>query len=98
MPARPRLLRPYGLRHANRDFAVAGALAALLTIGFGAWMVLRIAGVDVSQTVDDLGEAVAALIAALACALAAWHHPGPMRLAWAVLGTSVLGLTAGKLP
>src|SRR5256885_6907 len=77
--------------------AVAGALAALLTIGFGAWMVLRIAGVDVSQTVDDLGEAVAALIAALACALAAWRHRGRMRLAWALLGTSALVWTAGEV-
>src|SRR6266550_1981164 len=97
MPSRSRLLRPYGLRHANRDFAVAGALAVLLTIGFGAWMMLRIVGVDVSQAVDAVGKAVAALIAALACAVAAWRHRGRMRLAWALLGTSALVWTAGEV-
>ena len=95
MPKRP-LLRPYGVRHANRDFVIACALAALLTIGFGTWMVLRIAGVDVSQVVDDVGEGVAALIAAVACALAAWRHRGRMRLAWALLGASALMWTAGE--
>src|SRR5437764_14488022 len=83
-------------RHLNRDFAIAAALAALLTAGFGAWMVLRVAGVDVSQAVDDVGEGVAALFAAAACAVAAWRHRGQTRLAWALLGTSALVWTAGE--
>src|SRR6266550_9457846 len=83
-------------RHLNRDFAIAAALAALLTVGFGAWMVLRVAGADVSQVVDDVGEAVAALVAAMACAAAAWRHRGRMRLAWALLGVSALVWTAGR--
>ena len=83
-------------RHLNRDFAIAAALAALLTVGFGAWMVLRVAGADVSQVVDDVGEAVAALVAAIACAAAAWRHRGRMRLAWALLGVSALVWTAGE--
>jgi len=95
MPKRP-LLRPYVLRHKNRDFAIACAVAALLTLGFGTWMVLQIAGVDVSQAVDDVGEAVASLIAAAACALAAWRHGGRMRLAWALLGASALVWTVGE--
>ena len=83
-------------RHANRDFAIAGALTAVLTLGFGAWMLLRIAGVDVSQVVDDVGEGVAALIAAVACAVATCRHRGRMRLAWAFLGASALVWTAGE--
>src|SRR6266550_1721133 len=83
-------------RHLNRDFAIAAALAALLTVGFGAFMVLRVAGADVSQVVDDVGEAVAALVAAMACAAAAWRHRGRMRLAWALLGVSALVWTAGE--
>src|SRR5256885_14988780 len=83
-------------RHLNRDFAIAAALAALLTAGFGAWMVLRVAGVDVSQAVDDGGEGGAALLAAAACAVAAWLHRGRMRLAWALLGASALVWTAGE--
>src|SRR5437763_15558261 len=89
-------MAPYfqNVRHVNRDFAIAAALAALLTAGFGAWMALRVAGVDVSQAVDDVGEGVAALLAAAACAVAAWRHGGRMRLAWAVLGASALGWEA----
>src|SRR2546428_2792461 len=83
-------------RHVNRDFAIAGGLAALLTLGFGAWMVLRIAGVDVSQVVDDVGEGVAARIAAWACGVTAWRHRGRMRVAWAWLGASALVWTAGE--
>ena len=68
-------MAPYfrNFRHQNRDFAIAAALAAALTVGFGAWMVLRVAGVDVSRAVDDVGEAVAALVAAVACSGAAWR-------------------------
>src|SRR5438552_14815074 len=91
-------MAPYfqNVRHVNRDFAIAGALAAVLTVGFGAWMVLRVAGADVSQVVDDVGEAVAALLAAAACAVAAWRHRGRMRLAWALLGVSALVWMAGE--
>src|SRR5438552_3648881 len=83
-------------RHQNRDFAIAAALAALLTAGFGAWMALRVAGVDVSQAVDDVGEGVTALLAAAACAVAAWRHRGRLRLAWALLGASALVWLAGE--
>src|SRR5207244_2627390 len=41
-------------------------------------------------------EAVAALVAAVACAVAAWRHSGRMRLAWALLGVSALVWTAGE--
>src|SRR2546421_12719857 len=83
-------------RHLNRDFAIAAALAAVVTAGFGAWMVLRVAGVDVSQAVGDVGEGVAALLAAAACAGAAWRHRGRTRLAWALLGAAALGWAGGE--
>src|SRR5947207_9075094 len=91
-------MAPYfrNFRHQNRDFAIAAALAAALTVGFGAWMVLRVAGVDVSRAVDDVGEAVAALVAAVACSGAAWRHRGRMRLAWALFGASAVVWTAGE--
>src|SRR5207248_7184454 len=90
-------MAPYfqNVRHVNRDFAIAAGLAAVLTAGFGAWMVLRVAGIEVSLAVDHVGEAVAALIAVLACGVAAWRHRGQTRLAWALLGTSALVWTAG---
>src|SRR2546428_9765050 len=84
------------VRHVNRDFAIAGGLAALLTLGFGAEMVLGLAGLGVSKVADDVGEGVGALIAALACGVTAWRHRGRMRLAWALLGASALVWTAGE--
>src|SRR5438105_2474263 len=83
-------------RHSRRDFLFASGLAALLTLGFGSWMALRIAGVDITQAVDDFGKAGAALIAVLACALAAFRHHGRARLAWALLGAAALVWAAGE--
>src|SRR5437870_4272259 len=73
-------------RHAKRDFGTACAAALLLTAAFAVWIGLRIDGIQVTEAVDDLGEGAAALIAALACAAAAFRHKGRMRLAWALLG------------
>jgi diguanylate cyclase (GGDEF)-like protein/PAS domain S-box-containing protein len=84
-------------RHSSRDFLLAGALAALLTVGFGSWMALRIAGVEITEAVDGFGEAAAALIAALACALAARRHHGRTRLAWALLCASAFAWAAGEV-
>src|SRR4029077_19278750 len=77
MPAGLRLLRPYGARHANRDFLAAAVLAGLLTVGFGAWMALRPeGGAQSDDAVRRFGEAGAALIAAVACMVAATFHSG----------------------
>ena len=97
MPAGLRLLRPYGARHANRDFLAAAGLAALLTIGFGAWMALRPDGGDAqSDALRRFGEAGAALIAAVACMIAAAYHSGRSRFAWVLLGTGALAWAAGE--
>ncbi|MEA2634015.1 MAG: hypothetical protein QOH92_782 [Chloroflexota bacterium] len=96
MPARIRLLRPYGARHANRDFLVAAVVAALLTVGFGAWMALRADGDAQSDALRRFGEAGAALIAAVACMVAATYHSGRSRFAWVLLGTGALAWAAGE--
>jgi diguanylate cyclase (GGDEF)-like protein/PAS domain S-box-containing protein len=95
-PARLRLLRPYGGRHANRDFLVASVLAGLLTIGFGAWMALGTDGDGASDALRRFGEAAAALIAAVACMVAATRHSGRSRFAWVLLGTGALAWAAGE--
>src|SRR6202045_1293380 len=96
MPAGLRLLRPYGARHANRDFLAAAVLAALLTIGFGAWMALRPDGnASQSDALRRFGEAGAALIAAVACMIAAAYHSGRSRFAWVLLGTGALAWAGG---
>src|ERR1700682_3695675 len=91
-----RLLRPYGARHANRDFLAAAVLAALLTIGFGAWMAFRPEGDAQSDALRRFGEAGAALIAAVACMIAASYHPGRSRFAWVLLRTAALAWAAGE--
>jgi diguanylate cyclase (GGDEF)-like protein/PAS domain S-box-containing protein len=97
MPAGLRLLRPYGARHANRDFLAAAVLAALLTVGFGAWMALRPeGGAQSDDALRRFGEAGAALIAAVACMVAATFHSGRSRFAWVLLGTGALAWAAGE--
>ena len=83
-------------RHAKRDFGIACAAAVLLTAAFGIWIGLRIDGIQVTEAVDDFGEAAAALIAALACAAAALRHKGRMRVAWALLGSGAAAWAIGE--
>ncbi|MGB2938992.1 MAG: hypothetical protein WBD38_01670, partial [Candidatus Dormiibacterota bacterium] len=83
-------------RHANRDFAIACAVAALLTSGFGAWMALQIDGAGFTEAIRVLGEAAAALVAVVACMVAATRHTGRTRFALVLLGTGALAWAAGQ--
>jgi len=85
-----------GRRHAHRDFTIACAAAVVLTTAFAVWIGLRIDGVQVTEAVDDFGEAAAALIAAVACAAAAFRHKGRMRLSWALLGSGAAAWAIGE--
>jgi diguanylate cyclase (GGDEF)-like protein/PAS domain S-box-containing protein len=96
MPARPLLRRPYGSPHANRDFGIACTGAALLTIGFGALLALRIEGLMAADAIRGFGEAAAALIAAVACMVAATRYAGRARFAWVLLGTGALAWATGE--
>lgn len=64
---------------------------------FAAWLVLKIGGDQVTTAVDDIGEAVAALIAALSCALAARRTTGQLRRAWALLAASAASWGLGEV-
>ena len=75
---------------AGRRFAIAAVLALLLSIAFTAWIGFKIGGDESVTYVDDIGEAVAALIAAASCGYAAYRQSGRMRLAWAFLAASAL--------
>jgi diguanylate cyclase (GGDEF)-like protein/PAS domain S-box-containing protein len=77
-------------------FAIAAAVAALLTTSFGLWIALRPSGVVLTESVDDVGEGVAAAIAAVACAVAALTNRGRTRIAWALLAASAASWTAGE--
>ena len=80
-----------------RVFAVSAVAAVLMSIAFVAWLQLHIGGTQVTTAVDDIGEAVAALIAALSCGLAARRTSGQLRRAWALLGASALSWGLGEV-
>jgi hypothetical protein len=76
-------------------FIISAIVAGVLTGVFVLWIVLNIDGARVTDAVDDLGELVAALLAAGACALAA-RRPSPARASWTLIGASSLAWAAGE--
>jgi diguanylate cyclase len=79
----------------GRTFVVATVAFALITVLFLVWMVIVIGGPRLTDAVDDLGELVAALVAAAACGLAASRMTSG-RACWVLLGASSLAWGAGE--
>jgi PAS domain S-box-containing protein len=93
-------LERHALQSSARErnvFFVAAAAVALTVVGFVAWVGFRIGGDAVTIKVDDIGEAVAALLAAAGCGLAAWRARGRLRLGWALLSASAATWCAGEI-
>ncbi len=82
---------------AGRRFVWSAAAALVLSIGFIVWTRFQIGGQTATIAVDDIGEAVAALAAAMSCGYAARRNAGRMRLAWGLLGASALSWAAGEV-
>ena len=80
-----------------RAFTIATTAAALLAAAFVAWTAFRIGGDQATIAVDDIGEAVAALIAAVSCGLAAARTSSRTRLAWAFFAASAASWCAGEV-
>ncbi len=78
-------------------FLWAAAATVLMVVGFVAWMLFVIGGDRVTIAVDDIGEAVAALAAAVCCGLAARRQSGRQRLGWSLLSASAATWAAGEL-
>ena len=68
-----------------------------MSVAFITWTTLRIGGDQVTIAVDDIGEAVAAMIAAFSCGLAAFRTSGRTRLAWAFLAASAASWGIGEV-
>lgn len=66
-------------------------------IVFVAWLAFRIGGDTLTIAVDDIGEAVAAFIAAAACGFAAWRTIGRPRLGWTLMSASAVSWGAGQV-
>src|SRR5262245_58330610 len=81
---------------AGRRFVIAAAAALVISIAFTIWIGFRVGGDHSVTVVDDLGEALAALIAAASCTYAAFMAAGRTRLAWSLLGASALSWGIGE--
>jgi|SRR5579859_5917122 len=81
----------------RRLFALCAVLAGALSIAFIGWIEFRVGGDQVTTAVDDIGEAVAAAIAALSCGLAARRAAGRLRAAWGLLAASAASWCAGEV-
>ncbi|MGH7762425.1 MAG: ATP-binding protein [Candidatus Dormibacteraceae bacterium] len=80
-----------------RAFTIAAAAAAVLAAAFVTWTALRMGGDQAAIAVDDIGEAVAALIAAASCGLAAARTSNRTRLAWALFAASAASWGIGEV-
>ncbi|HTT86736.1 MAG TPA: hypothetical protein VMF60_05185, partial [Acidimicrobiales bacterium] len=79
----------------RRLFPWAAALTGLAILVFLLWMIFLFGGARLTDAVDDLGELVAALAAAVACGLTALRAPSD-RPCWWWLGASALAWGAGE--
>ena len=71
-------------------FAAAATFAAIVSVLFIAWTANRWVSDEFTIGVDDIGEGVAALLAAGSCIYAAARNSGRIRVAWALFGVSAL--------
>ena len=77
-------------------FAAAGIFAAIVSVLFIAWTANRWVSDEFTIGVDDIGEGVAALLAAGSCIYAAARNSGRIRVAWALFGVSALSWAVGE--
>jgi len=85
------------LSRSGRRFVLAFGLAAVVSIAFTIWIGFRVGGDHSVTVVDDLGEAIAALIAAASCGYASLRANGRMRVAWGLLAASALSWSIGEV-
>lgn len=78
-------------------FAVFGCTFGLAAISFIAWMSLQVGGETPTNAIDDIGEAVAAGVAAISCGLAGVRSQGRLRRAWVLLALSAASWCLGEI-
>ena len=80
-----------------RPFLTAAAAAGIVSLLFTGWTAFHWISDQATIQVDDIGEAVAAFIAAASCAVAAGRNTGRTRLAWTFFAASTLSWGAGEV-
>jgi PAS domain S-box-containing protein len=81
----------------QRVFVWAAVATVLVVVGFVGWIELRIGGDTVTIAVDDIGEAVAAFVAAAFCVRAARRNRGRHRLGWGLIAASAITWGGGEV-
>jgi diguanylate cyclase (GGDEF)-like protein/PAS domain S-box-containing protein len=64
---------------------------------YGAWLLFHWGGTAPTQHIDNIGDTLAAVVAAAVCAIAAWRQQGRTRWAWALIGASALSWGLGQV-
>jgi len=82
---------------AGRRFVWAAAAVAVVSVLFILAVGLNIGGDRGTTATDDIGEAIAALVAAASCGYAALTRTGRLRLTWALIGLSAFSWFAGEV-
>src|SRR5437764_963289 len=80
----------------NRRFVTVLIGWAGFSLFFAAWLQFQWGGGEVTQRFDNLGETLAAFVAAAVCGIAAWRHQQRTRIAWALIGASALFWGVGQ--
>ena len=80
-----------------RPFGIAAAAAVLVSVLFVEWTANRWISDEATIALDDIGEAVAAFIAAGSCALAATRNTGRTRWAWSFFAASAFSWALGEV-
>ena len=81
----------------QRTFAIAVAAVIVASVFYALTLKYVFFGQRVVIAIDDVGEALAAAIAAAACAWAATRAQGRNRLGWALMGVSTALWSAGQV-
>ena len=81
----------------TRVFRAAAAGMLVTVIAYELVINLQIGGQTFSTAVDDIGQALAALLAGLACGIAACRTQRSTRLGWALLAVAAISWGAGEI-
>ncbi len=84
------------LKQDVRAFWRTAGVFALFSGVFLAWVALRIGGRRTTDVVDNIGELMSPLAAAVTCGLASWRLPRA-RLSWGLLAASCASWAGGQL-
>src|SRR5437763_4505000 len=81
----------------RKTFAIAVAAVGIASVAYALTLRYVYFGDQAVTAIDDIGEALAAAIAAVACAWAASRAAGKDRLGWALMGISASLWAAGEV-